>query len=221
MNLFFLCLFSGILTKATAFVGPQSRQQFRQDAPNTMGILLSNSDSSDFSELDHLASGQSSRRAALIQGVALSTCVPAMLLLQPLAANAKLDPDTAYLNLRAAREELVVAGRTYFPKKDLEGLRDFLNNEDLNLNNYESNAQALLESKRLDAESKKEIGTIRRYGVGADVIIMYGGLKGELSEENEIINFREVEKYYIRTLDALEEVIVIVRSNKGFKALEK
>ena len=55
------------------------------------------------------------------------------------------------------------------------------------MNNYESNAQALLESKRLDAESKKDIGTIRRYGVGADVIIMYGGLKNEIDEENESI----------------------------------
>ena len=207
-----------------AFIAPPSRQHFQQDAPNTLGMSVSKLDNLDSSEMDFLASSQPSRRAALsniVKGAASATSVPALLLLQPLAANAKLDPDEAYLNLRAAREELVAAGRTYFPKKDLEGLRDYLNNEDLNINNYESNAQALLESKRLDAESKKEIGTIRRYGVGADVIIMYGGLKGALSEENEIINFREVEKFYIRTLDALEEVIVIVRSNRGFKALEK
>ena len=35
-------------------------------------------------------------------------------------------------------------------------------------------------NKQLDAESKIAIGTVRRYGAGADVIIMYGGLKGEI-----------------------------------------
>ena len=77
------------------------------------------------------------------------------------------------------------------------------------MNNYELNAQALLESKRLDAESKKDIGTIRRYGVGADVIIMYGGIKNELDEENESPNYSEIAKYLRRTGDALDEVIAI------------
>ena len=135
-------------------------------------------------------------------------CVPAI-------ATAKLNPDTAYANLRAAREELVVAGRTYFPKRDFDGLREYLDTQAVNMNNYEANAQALLESKRLDAESKKDIGTIRRYGVGADVMIMYGGLKAEIDEGNEAVNYGEVEKYYIRTLDSLEEVISICQNN-GF-----
>ena len=50
------------------------------------------------------------------------------------------------------------------------------------MNNYELYSTALLESKLLDAESKRSIGTIRTYGVGADVVIMYGGLKNELME---------------------------------------
>ena len=83
------------------------------------------------------------------------------------------------------------------------------------MNNYESNAQALLESKRLDAESKKDIGTIRRYGVGADVIIMYGGLKNEIDEGNESTSASEVVKYLRRTSDSLDEVLAICRSN-GF-----
>ena len=85
------------------------------------------------------------------------------------------------------------------------------------MNNYEANAQALLESKRLDAESKKDIGTIRRYGVGADVIIMYGGLKNEINnEENDMpTSAGEVGKYIRRTSDSLDEIIAICKSN-GF-----
>jgi hypothetical protein len=143
----------------------------------------------------------------------------------PVVSNAatprtNIDPETAYNNLRKAREELVFAGRTYFPKRDWVGLREYLSNEDSYLNNYDAYANALLTSKRLDAESKQAIGTIRRYGVGADVIIMYGGLKAELSEENEEPNSGEIEKYYIRALDSLEEVIAIVRSNPGFSKID-
>lgn len=131
----------------------------------------------------------------------------------------KIDPETAYLNLRKAREELVFAGRTYFPKQNWDGLREYLSNEDACINNYDVYANALLTSKRLDAESKQAIGTIRRYGVGADVIIMYGGLKAELSEDNEQPNSSEISKYYVKALDSLEEVIAIVQSNSGFSKL--
>lgn len=128
---------------------------------------------------------------------------------------AKLRPDGAYANLVKAREELTVAGEKYASKRDWEGLRTYLSDGAVNMNNYESNAQALLESKRLDAESKKDIGTIRRYGVGADVIIMYGGLKNEVDEENESPSASEVGKYLKRTSDSLDEVLAICRSN-GF-----
>ncbi|KAL7524250.1 hypothetical protein ACHAXR_000490 [Thalassiosira sp. AJA248-18] len=128
---------------------------------------------------------------------------------------AKLRPDDAYASLVNARKELQVAREKYLPKKDWEGLRDYLSEEAVNMNNYEVSAGALLESKRLDAESKKDIGTIRRYGVGADVIIMYGGLKGEVDEENESPNYASVEKYIRRTAESLDEVLAICRSN-GF-----
>lgn len=131
------------------------------------------------------------------------------------SATPKLRPDDAYASLVKARQELQVAGATYLSKNDWEGLRAYLNEEAVNMNSYEANAQALLESKRLDAESKKDIGTIRRYGVGADVIIMYGGLKNEVDEENESPNFSAAGKYLKRTMDALDEVISICRSN-GF-----
>jgi hypothetical protein len=113
-------------------------------------------------------------------------------------------------------------------------MRTYLDERAVNMNNYESSAGALLESKRLDAESKRDIGTIRRYGVGADVIIMYGGLKSELrgrgddeneeEEEEEVggggrggggTSGVEVAKYLRRTADSLDEVLSICRNN-GF-----
>ena len=115
-----------------------------------------------------------------------------------------------------ARQELNTASE-YVPKRDWDGLRTYLTDDAINMNNYEANAQALLESKRLDAESKKDIGTIRRYGVGADVIIMYGGLKNEINnEENDMpTSAGEVGKYIRNTSDSLDEVIAICKSN-GF-----
>ena len=127
---------------------------------------------------------------------------------------AKLRPDDAYASLVKARQELNVAGETYLSKKDWDGLRTYLTEDATNMNNYEVNAGALLESKRLDAESKKDIGTIRRYGVGADVIIMWGGLKNEV-DMNEEPSSAAVGKYLRRTAESLDEVLAICRSN-GF-----
>lgn len=135
--------------------------------------------------------------------------------LQSDALAGKIKPDDAFASLVKARKELQTVGETYLPKRDWEGLRAYLEQDAVNLNAYEANAGALLESKRLDAESKKDIGTIRRYGVGADVIIMYGGLKNEVDEENENPNGSEIAKYLRRTADSLDEVIAICRSN-GF-----
>ncbi len=167
-----------------------------------------------------------SRRSMLVQTFTTASGAAAVVLSSEAChasagpPKSNIDPETAYLNLRKAREELVFAGKTYFPKQDWDGLREYLNNEDAFINNYDENANALLTSKRLDTESKQAIGTIRRYGVGADVIIMYGGLKAELAEDNERPNSAELSKYYVKTLDSLEEVISIVRSNKGFSKLE-
>jgi len=155
----------------------------------------------------------SSRRHAL---AIMTTAIPSIWTVQtPPSLAAKLRPDDAYANLVKARAELQLAGKTYLPARDWEGLRTYLAEGATNMNAYEANAQALLESKRLDAESKKDIGTIRRYGVGADVIIMYGGLKGEVDEENESPNGGDIAKYLKNTGNALDEVIAICRSN-GF-----
>lgn len=134
------------------------------------------------------------------------SCTPVM------AKTPSVDPDTAFENLLKARGELIYAAKTFISKQDAEGLREYLNEEAININNYEINSGALLASKRLDAESKVAIGTIRRYGVGADVIIMYGSAKNEV-DLNENPNFFEVSKSLARALDALDEVITICRSN--------
>jgi hypothetical protein len=180
----------------------------------------------NFEEDDVNDSLLSSRRSMLVQMLTATTGTATATMMMASsdvcnAASSKLniDPETAYSNLRKAREELVVAGRTYFPKQDWEGLREYLSNEDSCINNYDANASALLMSKRLDTDSKQAIGTIRRYGVGADVIIMYGGLKAEIAEENDRPNSAEIQKFYVRTLDSLEEVIAIVRSNPGFSKI--
>lgn len=54
--------------------------------------------------------------------------------------------------------------------------------------------------------------------MGADVIISYGGLRSEL-DTNESPNFGTVSKTLQRTMDSLDEVIAICKSN-GFEVKE-
>jgi hypothetical protein len=44
---------------------------------------------------------------------------------------------------------------------------------------------------------------------------MYGGLMAEIDESNDEPDYATVQKYFIRAMDSLDEVIVICRSN-GF-----
>jgi len=131
-----------------------------------------------------------------------------------------MKPDAAFEGLLKAREELVEGARTYLPKRDYAGLRDYLSPDDedgpaRHMNNFELYASALLSSNRLDAESKKSIGTIRTYGVGADVSMMYGGLQAALQDDPPRTG--DVDRYIANTLDSLTEVISICRGN-GFGA---
>ena len=138
--------------------------------------------------------------------------------LQPTIAHARtvtnIKPEQAFANIVSARNELVKAAQTYLPKGDYVGLRDYLDSDARYLADYESNASALLSSNRLDSESKKAIGTIRTYGVGADVIIMLGGLQAALQDDPPSAS--DAQKYLVRTLDSLTEVIAICRNN-GFE----
>ena len=131
------------------------------------------------------------------------------------SAKVIIKPDAAFRSLVKSREELEYASKNFLINKDYDGMRDYLSDSSLSMNNYEDNATALLTSKQLDAESKVAIGTIRRYGVGADVIISYGGLRAEL-DTNESPNYGSVSKSLQRTMYSLDEVIAICRSN-GFE----
>jgi hypothetical protein len=192
--------FSPTRTAATTFASSTKIEQL-----SLKGQISSNNES------------QNMNRQTAMQRIALAIQMP-LIWSQGMpvqVANAKISirPDAAFKSLEKAREELQTIATTYLPNKDYDGLRDYLSDATLNMNRYEENANALLASKELDAESKKEIGTIRRYGVGADVIIMYGGLKAELEEED--ISVSNLTKSLKRTMDSLDEVIAICRSN-GF-----
>lgn len=122
------------------------------------------------------------------------------------------DPKEAFANLIRAREELVNAKKMLASRKPgdddfADKFKEFINDA-VNINNFEGNALALLSSKAISDETKKEIGTIRRYGVGADVQIMYGGVIAEL-DASEYPDMGEISKYIQRTLDSLQEVIIL------------
>ena len=59
----------------------------------------------------------------------------------------------------------------------------------------------------LSAEDKKAIGTIRRYGVAADVIIMVGGLAEALRDEDA----RGAKSFLAKAKGSLDEVIGVCR----------
>lgn len=194
--------------KALLLSQPAATRQHQSTGSSAAFMLVDDSESFTVDEI-----ATSNHRRTLLRTMGSAVAITMALPISPAFAKG-IKPDSAYAGLVKGREELITAAKTYFPKGDSEGLREFLNSDGAaNINNYEANAQALLESKRLDNESKKEIGTIRRYGVGADVIIMYGGLKAEAEEERP--NFGEMNKFLKRTLDSLDEVIAICRSN-GF-----
>jgi hypothetical protein len=163
----------------------------------------------------HLPSNEAIGRKSALKRIALLAPIPIIWSQGMATAEAKVSirPDAAFKSLEKAREELDTVSKTYLATKDYDGMKEYLSDVSLNINKYEENANALLASKELDAESKKEIGTIRRYGVGADVIIMYGGLKAELEEED--VNFINVGKSLKNAMNSLDEVIAICRSN-GF-----
>lgn len=131
------------------------------------------------------------------------------------------DPKQAFSNILKAKDELEYA-QTLLMKaiksEDdnlVDDLKAYLSDRAINMNNFEGNALVLLQSKLISDETRKEIGTIRRYGVGADVQIMYGGLIAEL-DASDYPDLGEVNKYLTRTLDSLSEVITLCKSDGAF-----
>ncbi len=57
------------------------------------------------------------------------------------------------------------------PKRDWDGMRMYFDTKAVNMNNYENNAGALLESKRLDAKSKRDICYLSK-GISLALIVV-------------------------------------------------
>ena len=77
------------------------------------------------------------------------------------------------------------------------------------LADLESTLLVLVKSPVLGPEEKKSIGTIKRYGVGADVLIMMGGLDAALSSKNAA----DADKMANKAAQALDEVVLIGKSS--------
>ena len=72
---------------------------------------------------------------------------------------------------------------------------------------FEEDATIIIQAPIVAAEDKKAIGTIRRYGVAADVIIMLGGLSEALRDEDA----RGAASFLSKAKASLDEVIAIAR----------
>jgi len=125
--------------------------------------------------------------------------IPDVRMRQPAKSKAKPVADAAAG--KAAYAQLVAARRA---------LDDFSTD---NLAPYEGLEQALLvlvNSPVLRKEDKLAIGTIKRYGVGADVLIMVGGLTAAAQTKDA----NGVRDYTKKAAAALDEVILIGKANK-------
>ena len=69
----------------------------------------------------------------------------------------------------------------------------------------EANLLVLVQSPLLGPEEKKAIGTIKRYGVGADVLIMLGGL-------NSARDGASIKSYLSKASEAIDEVLLVCKS---------
>ncbi|GAB5037648.1 Hypothetical protein NocV09_09400100 [Nannochloropsis oceanica] len=123
-----------------------------------------------------------SRRAAL-SGKVTAAAASFFLLSNPTPALAGVKPSTAEESIKAAREikaglkslaEMQVAAS----KADWETVKTLLSRPEFK--NFDSTATTLVRSDLLTAEDKTSLGTIRRFGLTADYIIMIGGLETEL-----------------------------------------
>ena len=92
--------------------------------------------------------------------------------------------------------------------KKYSDLSSYLSSSD-SLNTLSSTFTSLVQSRQLTPEDTQAIGTIRTYGVAADVQIMYGGLMSALEGGDG----KEIQKYWKRTEDSLKETVVILESS--------
>ena len=75
---------------------------------------------------------------------------------------------------------------------------------------FEDNALVLVQSKALGLDDIKQIGTIKRYGVGADVIIMLGGLSAAAGNADA----GNAKSCLAKAKASLDEILVICKGNR-------
>ena len=75
---------------------------------------------------------------------------------------------------------------------------------------FEDNALVLVQSKVLGLDDVKQIGTIKRFGAGADVIIMLGGLEKAVGDKNAA----NAKSYLGKAKGSLDEILSICKANK-------
>ena len=112
------------------------------------------------------------------------------------------DAKTAIAGIKAGRKALDGID-ALLAKGDFDGAAAALAPIDA----FEDQATIIIQAPVLAAEDKKAIGTIRRYGVAADVIIMAGGLKEALRDEDA----RGAKSYLAKCKGSLDEVISIAK----------
>lgn len=137
-----------------------------------------------------------------------------------LAAVSALQPALAASRAYSKEDATAAVGRIRVARAALERVSAALASERFDdarallespsVTGFEKDCTILVQSTVLDAEDKKAIGTIRRYGVGADVLIMIGGLANAVSESDA----RGAADYAVKAEAALDELLVIVRPYK-------
>ena len=119
----------------------------------------------------------SRRRALQLHAFSAPVAVPPLIAVAPAHAASRkysaADASKAFAELKAARAALDAVDKP-LAGGDLEKAAAALQAPPLVA--FEDNATIIVQAPVLTAEDKKAIGTIRRYAVAADVIIMTGGL---------------------------------------------
>ena len=150
----------------------------------------------------------SRRRALQLHAFSAPVAVPPLIPVAPAHAAAKkysaADAQKAFAELKAARAALDAVDKP-LAGGDLEKAAAALQAPPLVA--FEDNATIIVQAPVLTAEDKKAIGTIRRYGVAADVIIMVGGL-GEALDNGDV---RQAKSFLAKAKGSLDEVIGVAR----------
>ena len=151
----------------------------------------------------------SRRRALQLHAFSAPVVMPPLIAVAPaLAAAPKkysaADASKAFAELKAARMALDAVDKP-LAGGDLEKAAAALQAPPLLA--FEDNATIIVQAPVLTAEDKKAIGTIRRYGVAADVIIMTGGL----SEALDNGDVRQAKSFLAKAKGSLDEVIGVAR----------